>query len=831
MSAAESAALTIHDVDFYSISRDHLLSTITCTYVNDPGAPAPLQFPKYEMHAHVLYAMTIDNNDNAVMITLKGSNILCHELRTEDVSIFLLEAGLKGHLSDTVESASDLATRTMGDTSFDDDTRAVEDLHGSNVYAAVAACPAELRYLLNVTWHDLYVEGERCNPERPCCLLALITLMLGSRGRNATRTNDASPLRLMAETLRRYVQEWAALPLDASDANVASQVAPYLGTIYGVIPQWAMMTHTDPAAMRAYLRDAHTLLTGTKAAVDSTLWRLLHLSLHHFVVLGEFQTVLKTVGETKLEFQRLMNTFIPGVEGDVWMKWEELERELARLGKRSEIVELRNSGSDGRLIIDTIIDSYALVTRGGGNTSSKSRSADDENEGSAIWSSLGDDAIATALSQKTFRDAVTLAGGQTGIEFLETCFLAGSTIISRYLMSPTSAIAKRHHFFSKIDSERKDMLAYFSRALALDPTTGNVREGLEEYEWDEKQMKLLIDGKWLEMDMVNWPGGYLEFVRVENNKRYHYVQVEGHYVTESTLQGVCEFATRLVLALGYPAVPYDDGYSLKECCDAQLGHTRYIDALPSVTLKDKREWSAQNFRRNVIKRAASNYLDILNSHNPADVVFNSFLDSNTPYFGNIAQQRRSAAPIVAAQKAFPDLLPNDTSTVPGAEAFTTDDSGGGSSSGWQIDKRGDYISPKYEGGGVGGDGGKGKGKQKRGEKGGKGGGAGSTSNLAKWVSDTDLFLAGRVYDVAAIAKHCGCALADKCWPVLLSSKQGDLRMTLCPDSSNHGGINAKKHKAPTKFDRAHIEKTYSQLASITQREKAGWKPASKKSKK
>ena len=43
-------------------------------------------------------------------------------------------------------------------------------------------------------------------------------------------------------------------------------------------------------------------------------------------------------------------------------------------------------------------------------------------------------------------------------------------------------IAKRHPFFPKIDTERKDMLAYFSRALALDPTTGNVKEGLEEYE-------------------------------------------------------------------------------------------------------------------------------------------------------------------------------------------------------------------------------------------------------------------------------------------------------------------------------------------------------------
>ena len=161
MSAAESAALTTHDADYYSVSRDHMLATITtCTYVNDPGDPAPLQFPKYELHAHVLSAMTIDNKDNAVTTVLKDSNILCHELRTEDISIFLLEAGLKGHLSDTVEFVSDLATRTLGDTSFDDDARAVEDLHGSNVYAAVAACPAELRFLLNVTWQGEYGDFE-----------------------------------------------------------------------------------------------------------------------------------------------------------------------------------------------------------------------------------------------------------------------------------------------------------------------------------------------------------------------------------------------------------------------------------------------------------------------------------------------------------------------------------------------------------------------------------------------------------------------------------------------------------------------------------------------
>ena len=154
-----------------------------------------------------------------------------------------------------------------------------------------------------------------------------------------------------------------------------------------------MTTFTDPAAMRTHLRDAHDLLTGSKAAVENTLWRLLHFSLDHFVVLGALQTMLRTVGETKMEIQRLMNTFVPGVEGDPWMKCEELERELARLGKRSEIVEMRNAGSDGHSVVDTLIDGYALVTRGGGSTSFKSRSGDDENDGSAIWSNLGDDAL------------------------------------------------------------------------------------------------------------------------------------------------------------------------------------------------------------------------------------------------------------------------------------------------------------------------------------------------------------------------------------------------------------------------------------------------------
>ena len=85
MSAAEIATLSTQDEDFYSISREHMFANnVICTSVNDPGAPALLHIPKYELHAHVILAMTIDLKDNAVTTILKNSNILTHELRTRD---------------------------------------------------------------------------------------------------------------------------------------------------------------------------------------------------------------------------------------------------------------------------------------------------------------------------------------------------------------------------------------------------------------------------------------------------------------------------------------------------------------------------------------------------------------------------------------------------------------------------------------------------------------------------------------------------------------------------------------------------------------------------
>jgi len=67
--------------------------------------------------------------------------------------------------------------------------------------------------------------------------------------------------------------------------------------------------------------------------------------------------------------------------------------------------------------------------------------------------------------------------------------------------------------------------------------------------------------------------------------------------------------------------------------------------------------------------------------------------------------------------------------------------------------------------------------------------------------------------------------------VLLSSKEGDAKLELCPDFSNHGGMSSKMHTAPKKFNRQNITKLYGEVATPKQYTEAGWKQPSKSPKK
>ena len=99
---------------------------------------------------------------------------------------------------------------------------------------------------------------------------------------------------------------------------------------------------------------------------------------------------------------------------------------------------------------------------------------------------------------------------------------------------------------------------------------------------------------------------------------------------------------------------------------------------------------------------------------------------------------------------------------------------------------------------------------------------GSKARLAKYLQEDKLFLAGRTYDLAGIAKHFKTSVSAHCWPTLLTNKKGVAALALCPEPSKHGGLNSKMHTPPDGWSATVALEKYSEPASNAQKRAAGW---------
>ena len=115
--------------------------------------------------------------------------------------------------------------------------------------------------------------------------------------------------------------------------------------------------------------------------------------------------------------------------------------------------------------------------------------------------------------------------------------------------------------------------------------------------------------------------------------------------------------------------------------------------------------------------------------------------------------------------------------------------------------------------------GKGGGGHKRGAK-------GNGGSIFKMLDEDTLFLAGRVYDIAGVAKELKVDKKKFCWARLFTTKQGADADAICTDKSH----DAAAHKPPSKFNREALAKKYSSKATAEQCKAAGWFTLSKKAK-
>jgi hypothetical protein len=95
--------------------------------------------------------------------------------------------------------------------------------------------------------------------------------------------------------------------------------------------------------------------------------------------------------------------------------------------------------------------------------------------------------------------------------------------------------------------------------------------------------------------------------------------------------------------------------------------------------------------------------------------------------------------------------------------------------------------------------------------------------MAYTISPQEVFSCGTVFKVEEIAKHYKMSPPDQyCWPVLLSKKKGNAALSLCPEHGTHGGLKAKVHQRPSKFDLNHIYKNFTRKPTKDENADAGW---------
>ena len=805
-----AAGLGALDDDVWETPRANpIYKSLKFTEWEVPAAPGLITVARYELGGLLLASMDYQQTQ-ASKTALLAADILTYDLPATAASQMVHAMANAKLFEDEYETREEFlaavaASTTLDRTHFkiDGGTAALTDpfsSQGRNPYAG----PPELAFLTKVSWFSMLREGFRASASRPADLLGRLFHVLGSKARHVTRADEDSQVRTTSDLLRSYVATFARAGADASDSVVAVKLPSFMAACCQQLLAPMRAATTDSAAQLEDLTDGMVMLTGRSTEVSAALWRRAYervRDVKQFPALSAFTSALTGVAAFRVEMTRLTDHFCAKQQsGDPFASLGALDAALTQRNKRQEIVDLVAAGSSISQIITTIIQS---AEASGGSSSGHSAPVGD---GEGLPGALADSSLTAArtdraTSAKTFRDTVQACKTLSGVEFMERCFRSGSAILMRFLVDRPAWLRPKHDFFDDVAQQLSSRRAYFSKALVMDEEDGEVPALLNTFTYPDSEVDLFLRGKWLEMDCPN--KGFLAIRGLEHGTHYNTVTKNDFYVVESCLLGHREFFPRLLDAVKYPT-DSDEGHSYEEVIDAQLSLVRYIQGLPQAERVVWMDWARTNFEQHALGHAADNWLNFKGAASPADAALECFLPDTTEFFQNIKNRRAKAEPIAIVRQALPSLFSSGAITLPGCKhpGGHTKDSDGEDE---DADAGGSKKKPKgkkME---------KVKGKRKADGKG-----------LAVYLDAKTLFLAGRVYDLEAIAAKYNVKVKDKCWPVLLSTKEGDAKLGLCLHPDTHGGLDDKAHTPPQNFDRAAVASEFSQPASAEQLKKAGW---------
>ena len=782
-------------------------------------------------------------NDLTVLHTL---NFLEYELKVASAKRILYELDVSGVFSTVYKTVSDweeacpsiigklknpeaLALKP-GDFDRSDWLERVQGTRAGQVSAANAyTCPDMLEPMSKIPLGRLLTLGN--DLAAPGWVLARLTVLAGQKSRHKLdRAREDSHLRSAAELLSSIACERIG-GQKISTALLRKHLPEMLPDL--VLPKMLRSATLTPAIALAETQDAAVYAKGDANARWTIEVRRLTNAGHFYPRIRSFLQMFPSSGDAAVSIGRLVAELCAKVKGTpLAVQLQALEPELE---SRAEFVSAYLNSSNGKPtgaeLTHAIITENLLASSGGdkgGRLTSGEPIPGALDLSDAMPTRVGtlkDETIRSSLHSEAFvSGAERMKLAPTGRQVIEGGLLSRAPLLYRATLLGEPWLMSRSTAFSTLTTARNSITNYVEHALTVDPDSGTVPDRMARFRFPLTEVKKVIKGEFDKINFVNGTSGFLALFEIMHGCKYHPLTDLEIFTTEASIRGMKSHGRRLFTAFGFTADRSDYGYTFSDLCDKQLELISFARTLPAAEQEIWMPWAAQEMKQGLVDAGLHYVMKIYtNDTNDDDSIIDEFLQFDANYFTNVAVRMKQSEPFFELRTAFSTLTSDKPIHLPGTGPGT---SAGGNK---RTERNSDHTANDKSNSK-----GKDKDKKKTADKTSdktkdKGPSPpGSKAHYCQWLEpDKTLFIAGMAIDVGQFAKDNKVAVSDKCWPVLLSKREGKEALALCPDHGSHGNMGSACHQRFKGFKLSEVYAKYGRKATNAESSAAGWRDLKK----
>ena len=624
---------------------------------------------------------------------------------------------------------------------------------------------------------------------------------------------------------------------------------PLLGSVFPGVFRQTLLDESyrsgqlDDATLRDELVDGITLASGTPAERQSIeLRRLPNMLDDQHAVLRQ---LLRGLGphEAHERVERLSALYLRGREQQpIRLRLRDIEAQLAaRRGLiERHISEHEHDGAGGEQVMALLNAEHAATAEIGRGALGGMASGSVVHDGMAPAAppsrTVRREALIRAHDEAAFLGFCSRWEGQdvtaNGPAVWDDANTCGSAALISFgaTMDRETTFDGSHPIYGQLRLIQGDRRQGYAEAQMREDSGAVPVPEMRAWTWSEAAFKLWLARRFDEIDFVNGDSGVLGLLNLKEVNGFAAVPKAQIWAVPAVLDYARPFIHRTFTHQGFAHVS-SNGYTIATLIDLHKENLLWCRDLGGALVAAQTEFMVQSFLRE-LKRIGLRTLAKDRAVDPTSVKYDTVAAFGCDYERETKLRKETIEPVRTLRRAMPELLPAPApKVIEGVRGTPPSDRGAGGAG------RGAGSSAGGDGGGgaraAKGRGGDPRPTQPGGVQGRAGQGAappavvdppGSRASLAFWLGNGrgqgDLMLGGDVYDIDKIAAKYSLGRADKDWPVLLSSKPGAAKLTLCPcpqHSAHRGGLSAPAHTAPPGWDPDFNNKNFKREATAAER--------------